>query len=89
MNLHESFRKNLKITLSQLKNAYDLILFAFFQQFVPFYDIDQEDDIEYFMTSDADAIITDSVKLSGEIKEKLTERAPLDIILQKMFSTIQ
>ncbi len=72
-----------------MKNAYDLILFAFFQQFVPFYDIDQEDDIEYFMTSDADAIITDSVKLSGEIKEKLTERAPLDIILQKMFSTIQ
>lgn len=51
--------------------------------------VNEEDDIEYFMTSDADAIITDSVKLSGEIKEMLTERKPLDIILQKALSAIQ
>lgn len=51
--------------------------------------VNEEDDIEYFMTGDADAIITDSVKLSGEIKEKLSERTPLEIILQKVFSTIR
>ncbi len=48
--------------------------------------VNEEDDIEYFMTGDADAIITDSVKLAGEIKEKLSERDPLEIILQKMLS---
>ena len=51
--------------------------------------VNEEDDIEYFMTSDADAIITDSVKLSGDIKAKLTERKPLEIILQKAYSLIQ
>lgn len=51
--------------------------------------VNEEDDIEYFMTSDADAIITDSVKLSGNIKAKLTERKPLEIILQKVYSLIQ
>lgn len=51
--------------------------------------VNEEDDIEYFMTSDADAIITDSVKLAGDIKAKLTERKPLEIILQQAFSLIQ
>ena len=51
--------------------------------------VNEEDDIQYFMTSDADAIITDSVKLSGEIKEQLSERSPLEIILQKVFSMVQ
>lgn len=51
--------------------------------------VNEEDDIEYFMTSDADAIITDSVKLSGEIKESLSKRTPLEIILQTAYSLIQ
>ena len=51
--------------------------------------VNEEDDIEYFMTSDADAIITDAVKLSGDIKAKLTERKPLEIILQKALSLVQ
>jgi len=50
--------------------------------------VNEEDDIEYFMTSDADAIITDSVKLAGEIKEQLKERDPLQIIIQKILSWI-
>ena len=51
--------------------------------------VNEEDDIQHFMTGDADAIITDSVKLSGEIKERLSNRTPLEIILQKAFSSIQ
>ena len=51
--------------------------------------VNDEDDIEYFMTSDADAIITDSVKLSGEIKENLSKRTPLEIVLQKAYSLVQ
>lgn len=51
--------------------------------------VNEEDDIEYFMTSDADAIITDSVKLSAEIKEQLSKRSPLEIILQKAYSLVQ
>ena len=51
--------------------------------------VNEEDDIEYFMTSDADAIITDSVKLSGEKKEQLSKRTPLEIILQKAYSLVQ
>ena len=51
--------------------------------------VNEEDDIEYFMTSDADAIITDSVKLAGDIKKRLSERTPLEIILQKAYSLIQ
>ena len=51
--------------------------------------VNEKDDIEYFMTSDADAIITDSVKMSGEIKQQLSERTPFEIILQKVFSWIQ
>lgn len=51
--------------------------------------VNEEDDIEYFMTSDADAIISDSVKLSGEIKEQISKRTPLEIILQKAYSMIQ
>ncbi|MBQ9679117.1 MAG: glycerophosphoryl diester phosphodiesterase membrane domain-containing protein [Ruminococcus sp.] len=51
--------------------------------------VNEEDDIEYFMTSDADAIITDSVKLSGEIKEQLSNRSLLEIILQKAYSLVQ
>ena len=50
--------------------------------------VNEEDDIEYFMCSDADAIITDSVRLSGEIKDRLSKRAPLEIILQKLSSLI-
>ena len=48
--------------------------------------VNDEDDIESFMNSDADAIITDSVKLAGEIKTKLSEREPIDIILNKVGS---
>lgn len=51
--------------------------------------VNEEDDIEYFMSGDADAIITDSVKLSGEIKEQLSKRTPLEIIFQKAYSLIQ
>ena len=51
--------------------------------------VNEEDDIEYFMASDADAIITDSVKLSGEIKDQLSKRTPLEIILQKAYSLVQ
>lgn len=49
----------------------------------------EEDDIGYFMTSNADAIITDSVKMAGDIKGRLSERKPLEIILQKAYSLIQ
>ena len=45
--------------------------------------VNEEDDIEEFMNGDADAIITDSVKLSGEIKEELTNRTPIEVILQE------
>ena len=48
--------------------------------------VNDEDDIESFMNSDADAIITDSVKLAGEIKTKLSEREPIDLILNKVGS---
>lgn len=51
--------------------------------------VNEEDDIEYFMTSDADAIITDSVRLSGEKKEQLSKRTPLEIILQKAYALVQ
>lgn len=51
--------------------------------------VNEEDDIEYFMTSDADAIITDSVKLSGKIKDQLSKRTPLEVILQKAYSMVQ
>jgi glycerophosphoryl diester phosphodiesterase len=47
--------------------------------------VNDEDDIEHFMTTDADAIITDSVKLSREMQEKLSKRDPLEIIFQQMF----
>ena len=49
--------------------------------------VNEEDDISYFMTTDADAIITDSVKLSGEIKDRLTKRSPVEIILQKLWAS--
>ena len=51
--------------------------------------VNEEDDLDYFMNTDADAVITDSVKLSGEIKEKLAQRKPLEIILQRVSSLIQ
>lgn len=51
--------------------------------------VNEEDDIEQFMTGDADAIITDSVKLAGEIKEQLSNREPIEIILQKLSSIVQ
>lgn len=51
--------------------------------------VNDEDDIEHFMTSNADAIITDSVKMSGEIKERLSKRTPPVIILQRLKSLIQ
>lgn len=51
--------------------------------------VNEEDDISYFMSGDVDAIITDSVKLSGEIREKLSVRTPLEIILQTAYSMIQ
>ena len=45
--------------------------------------VNEEDDIEQFMNGEADAIITDSVKLSGEIKEELINRTPIEVILQE------
>lgn len=45
--------------------------------------VNEEDSIEQFMTSEADAIITDAVKLSGEMKKELSNRTPLDIILRE------
>ena len=45
--------------------------------------VNDEDEIEQFMNGDADAIITDSVKLSGEIKEELINRTPIEVILQE------
>lgn len=48
--------------------------------------VNEEDDIEAFMNGDADAIITDSVKLSGEIKEELINRTPIEVILQEFIS---
>lgn len=51
--------------------------------------VNEEDDIEHFMCSDADAIITDSVKMSGEIKEKLADRTPSEIILRQALTLIQ
>lgn len=47
--------------------------------------VNDEDSIKRFMTGDADAIVTDAVSLSGEIKKQLPERDPLEIIFQKMF----
>ena len=51
--------------------------------------VNNADDIEHFMTIGADAIITDSVKLAGEKKRQLSNRQPLDIILQKAKMMIQ
>ncbi len=51
--------------------------------------VNEEDDIEDFMTGDADAIITDSVKLAGEIKEQLSRRSPSEIIAQQLSTMIQ
>jgi len=50
--------------------------------------VNEEDDIEQFLTSDADAIITDSVKLSGEIKERLENRLPVEVIIQAFIGLI-
>lgn len=50
--------------------------------------VNEEDDITYFMSTDADAIITDSVKLSGEIKDRLSKRKPIEIILQALSNTL-
>ncbi len=49
--------------------------------------VNEEDDISYFMTTDADAVITDSVKLSGEIKAKLSKRTPIEIILHQLWAS--
>ena len=51
--------------------------------------VNDDDDIEYFMTSEADAIITDSVKLAGEKKRQLSNRKPLDVIIQRGSDLIQ
>lgn len=51
--------------------------------------VNEEDDITYFMSGDADAIITDSVKLSGEIKDRLSKRSTLEIVFQKVFGLNQ
>lgn len=51
--------------------------------------VNEEDDITYYMSGDADAIITDSVKLSGEIKEQLSKRSALEIVIQKVFGLNQ
>ena len=51
--------------------------------------VNEDDDIEHFMTTEADAIITDSVKLAGEKKRELSNRKPLDIILQRAGDLIQ
>ena len=51
--------------------------------------VNEEGDIEKFLTSDADAIITDSVKLSGKIKTRLENRMPNEVIIQKIISLIE
>ena len=51
--------------------------------------VNDEEDLYYFMTTDADAVITDSVKLAAEVQEKLSNRSTLEIVLQKALSTIQ
>ena len=51
--------------------------------------VNDEDDIEEFLTSEADAIITDSVKLSAQTKERLMNRKPYEIILQKTLSLLK
>lgn len=51
--------------------------------------VNEEDDITYYMSGNADAIITDSVKLSGEIKEQLSNRSTLEIVIQKVFGLNQ
>ena len=51
--------------------------------------VNEEDDIEHFMLSDADAIITDSVKLSREVKERLTNRSTAQIILEQAYRMLR
>ena len=51
--------------------------------------VNDEEDIEHFMLSDADAIITDSVKLSGEVKERLSNRSTSEIIFQQALRLVQ
>ncbi|MBR3164489.1 glycerophosphoryl diester phosphodiesterase membrane domain-containing protein [Candidatus Saccharibacteria bacterium] len=47
--------------------------------------VNEEDDIRHFLTSDADAIVTDQIKLSRDIKKQLPKRNPLEVILQATF----
>lgn len=51
--------------------------------------VNEEDDIERFLTSDADAIITDAVKLSGEAKSRLENRTHLEVIIQSFLDLIE
>lgn len=51
--------------------------------------VNDESDIEDFMTSDADAIITDTVKFSGEVKERLTNRSTAEIILRQAYRMLR
>jgi glycerophosphoryl diester phosphodiesterase len=51
--------------------------------------VNEEANIEEFMNSEADAIITDSVKLSGEVKERLSNRSTSEIIFQQALRLVQ
>ena len=51
--------------------------------------VNEEEYIESFMTSDADAIITDAVKLSVEVKKHVLHRQPLEVIFQKVSSFLK
>lgn len=51
--------------------------------------VNDEEDIEHFMTTDADAIITDSVKLSGEVRERLSKRTPVEVVFQAAAAMIK
>ena len=46
--------------------------------------VNNDDDIEYFMSSRADAIITDTVRLASEKRVQLSNRKPLEIIFDSI-----
>ena len=46
--------------------------------------VNKENDIRRFMNGNADAIVTDAISVSKEIKEQLPNRDPLEIIFQKI-----
>ena len=51
--------------------------------------VNETDDIENFLTSDADGIITDTVKTAKELKEALNERDSYDVIINVFFKFLR